>query len=56
MVLGEEDDLILGEEGLTWEVVGNAAGANEPARVARHHYRLTTLVSNGDEELEGKEE
>ncbi|XP_058784907.1 uncharacterized protein LOC131659787 [Vicia villosa] len=49
-----EDDLVLGEEGLTWEVVGNAIGANEPTRVTRH--RLATLVSNGDEELEVEEE
>lgn len=51
-----EDDLVLGEESLTWEVVGNAIGANEPARVTRHHSRLDTLVSNGDEELEVEEE
>ncbi|KAI5418653.1 hypothetical protein KIW84_043032 [Lathyrus oleraceus] len=29
---------------------------DEPARVTRHHSRLVTLVFNGDEELEMKEE
>jgi hypothetical protein len=51
-----EDDLVLGEEGLTWEDVGNATEANTPTRVTRHHSRLATLVSNGDEELEVEEE
>lgn len=38
--IGSWFSLVLGEESLTWEVVGNDIGANEPTRVTRHHSRL----------------
>lgn len=37
---------------MTWEIVGNGASANEPARVTRHQSRLATVVTNRDEQLE----
>ncbi|XP_012573697.1 uncharacterized protein [Cicer arietinum] len=49
------DDLVLGEDGLTWELVGEAAGVNESSRLTRHQSRLTATMDTGDEEVEEEE-
>lgn len=48
--------MVLGEDGLTWEVVGNKAKDNEPIRVTRHQPKLATVMPNYDDEFEVKEQ
>lgn len=41
-----KEDLVLEEEGSTWDVVGNTTGDNELTRVTKHKSRLATAVPN----------